>query len=192
MLPSIDLLRSKFDQALAYEDFIALGEPHGHRPQWDQRLEQTALTPEQSALVSGFTRTMNILCLTGTWCGDSALQGAAMRSVQLTNPERINLRFVMKNDDHADLIVKSQINQGFRVPVTFFLSEDMEIVDSFGDRTLSRYRSMARKDPRASNHVLAPAPENPVLAVRDEVVDLFERVHLILRLSGRLRQKHGD
>jgi len=32
----------------------------------------------------------------------------------------------------------------------------------------------------------------PVAPERYEVVAMFERVHLLLRLSTRLRQKHGD
>ena len=65
----------------------------------------------------------------------------------------------------------------------------------FGDRTLSRYRSMARKmlpADEAAAVVLAEAPADPVRAVLDECLDELERVHLLLRLSSRLREKHGD
>ncbi len=37
-----------------------------------------------------------------------------------------------------------------------------------------------------------PAGYDPLAAVVQECVDFFERGHLVLRLSGRLRQKHGD
>lgn len=185
------LITQHFDQGLSYADFVALGEAEGHRPQWDQRYEQTALTAEQTDLIAGFTRKMHVLCLTGTWCGDCALQGAAMQRVAEANPDKIDLRFVLRSEQHAPLIVKSTINQGFRVPVTWWLAEDFEPVFSFGDRTLSRYRSMARKALGEAS-VQAAAPENPVTTVRDEVLDLFERAHLLLRLSGRLRQIHGD
>jgi hypothetical protein len=183
-------LRQKFDQAVDYASFIAMGEPHGHRPQWDQRYGQLELTAEQQALVAGFTRDMKLLCLTGTWCGDCALQGAAMQRIAEANP-RIELRFLMKADEHADLIVPAQINAGFRVPVTWFMAEDFEPVSRIGDRTLSRYRSMARKA-LGDAAVPAPPPADPVRAVLQEVLDEFERVQLLLRLSTRLRQLHGD
>ena len=188
-----DLLKSKFDQGLGYADFVALGQPEGHDGQWHQRYSQLEPTSEQAGLIASFTREMNVLCLTGTWCGDCALQGSAMQRIAEANADKIHLRFILRSDEHADLIVKSQINAGFRVPVTWFLAEDFEPVAWFGDRTLSRYRSMARKvlSPNETA-VLAPQPKDPVREVLNEVLQEFERVQLLLRLSGRLRQKHND
>ncbi|MEM9417842.1 MAG: thioredoxin family protein [Planctomycetota bacterium] len=186
------LLQTKFEQAVAYEAFVSGGESLGHRAAWDQRYEQCALSDTQQAMVAGFTRKMHVLCLTGTWCGDCALQGAAMQRVAEANPGCIDLRFLMRDEENAELVVKAPINAGFRVPVTWWLAEDFAPVASFGDRTLSRYRSMARKAFGESSGVVAPAPDDPVMAVRDEVVAEFERVHLLLRTSARLRQIHGD
>ena len=190
MLLDADFLRRKFDEGLDYDAFVALGESHGHRPAWDQRYGQLELTAEQQALVAGFGRDMKVVCLTGTWCGDCALQGAAMHRIAEASP-RIDLRFLMRADEHADLIVPAQINAGFRVPVSWFMAEDFEPVSRLGDRTLSRYRSMARKA-LGEQAVPAPPPADPVRAVLEEVLAEFERVQLLLRLSGRLRQKHGD
>ncbi|MGI9014147.1 MAG: thioredoxin family protein [Phycisphaerales bacterium] len=186
-------LRAKFDQALPYAQFVALGESMGHHMQWQQRYQQLALDAQQSALVQSFSRSMNVLCLTGTWCGDCALQGAAMQRIAEGNIERINLRFLLRSDEHADIIVPSQINAGFRVPVTWFMAEDFEPVSRFGDRTLSRYRSMAAKQlgPGAVT-ILDPPPADPVRAVLSEVLDEFERVQILLRTSTRLRELHGD
>ena len=193
MLLDAAILRSKFGQAMAYGDFVASGEPEGHRPPWDQRYGQLVLAPGQEALVKSFTRRMNVLCLTGSWCGDCALQGSAMARVAEANPTTIDLRFIPRHEQHADLIVKAPINAGFRVPVTWFMAEDFEPVLVFGDRTLSRYRSMARKQlPPDQANVTAPPPADPLREVLGEVLDLFERAQLLLRLSPRLRQKHGD
>ena len=196
MLLDAPTLRLRFEGGMAYQDFVATGEADGHRPPWDQRYEQLELTDEQRRLVESFTRQMHVLCLTGTWCGDCALQGAAMARIAEANPDAIDLRFLNRND-HADLQVKAPINGGFRVPVTWFMAEDFEPVSRFGDRTLSRYRSMARKalGDEASNVPTPPPeepPEDPVRTVLDEVLAEFERVHLLLRLSTRLREKHGD
>jgi hypothetical protein len=193
MLLAPDILRPKFRAAMTYAEFVASGEPEGHRPPWDERYGRLALKPAQDALVQSFTRSMNVLCLTGTWCGDCALQGSAMARIAEANPDKIDLKFLPRQEDHADLIVKAPINAGFRVPVTWFMAEDFEPAVVFGDRTLSRYRAMARKQlPPEQANVLAPAPEDPVREVLHEVLDMFERVQLLLRLSPRLREKHGD
>ncbi|MCA9311070.1 MAG: thioredoxin family protein [Phycisphaerales bacterium] len=182
------------EQGLSYEEFVALGTPDGHHLQWHDRYDRLALHDADRARLGAFTREMRILTLTGTWCGDCALQGASFARIAEGAPGRIHLRFLSRND-HADLQVKVPINGGFRVPVTFFLAEDFEPVARFGDRTLSRYRSMARKalapgTPEVA--ALAPAPDDPVRAVLAEVLDEVERVQLLLRLSPRLRQRHGD
>jgi hypothetical protein len=135
---------------------------------------------------------MNVLCLTGTWCGDCALQGAAMQRIAEARPDLITLRFILRSEEHADIIVPHQINAGFRVPVTWFMAEDCEPVSRFGDRTLSRYRSMARKALGPASNVHAEPPADPVRAVLAEVLDEFERVQLLLRLSARWREKYAD
>ncbi|GAB4188948.1 MAG: hypothetical protein Kow00105_03490 [Phycisphaeraceae bacterium] len=193
LMNQTDFLAEKFQQALPYDDFVKLGESEGHRGPWDQRYAQLSLDESQQALVSGFTRKMHVLCLTGTWCGDCALQGSAMQRIAEARPDLIDLRFLLRSEAHADLVVKAQINAGFRVPVTWFMAEDFEPVSFFGDRTLSRYRSMARKalGPEVEPH-LPPPPDDPVREVLREVLNEFERVQLLLRLSGRLREKHGD
>ena len=86
----------------------------------------------------------------------------------------------------------SAINAGFRVPVTWFMAEDFEPLSRIGDRTLSRYRSIARKTLGPDSNVHATPPDDPVRAVLGEVLEEFERTHLILRLSPRFRQKYGD
>ncbi|MHC4430054.1 MAG: thioredoxin family protein [Planctomycetota bacterium] len=177
MILQDSIIAETFAQALPYAQFVATGEPEGHRPPWDQRYG---------------ARKMNVLCMTGTWCGDCALQGSAMARVAEANPQAITLRFIGRSERHAELVVKAQLNGGFRVPITWFMAEDMEPVSVFGDRTLSRYRSMARKQLGPAATVVAEPPADPVRTVLQEVLDEFERVQLLLRLSTRLRQKHGD
>jgi hypothetical protein len=186
-----DLLKKKFEQGMTYPEFVASGEREGHHTQWHERFGRLALAPEQQQLVGGFVREVNVLCLTGTWCGDCALQGSALARIAEGNP-KIRLRFVPKNEENVDLIIPAMINAGQRVPVTWFMAEDFELVSVFGDRSLSRYRSMARKALGPASNVLAPAPADPVREVLDEMLREVEHVHLLLRLSGRLREKHGD
>ena len=49
MIMDQDLLRSKFDKALSYAQFVKLGESQGHRLPWDHRYDQLALAVEQEA-----------------------------------------------------------------------------------------------------------------------------------------------
>lgn len=184
------LLKAKFAAGLSYADFVATGAAEGLDRPWRERYAQLALDEDQQRLVRSFTRQMHVLCLTGNWCGDCALQGSAMQRIAEVNPA-IHLRFLGRNE-HADLQVKVRINGGFRVPITFFAAEDFEPVSVFGDRTLSRYRSMARKALGEAAPVVAPPPADPVREVLREVLEEVERAHLILRLSTRLRQAHGD
>jgi len=193
MIHTASFLEEKFSEALDYSAFVARGRPQGHHVQWEERYGQLALDESQRRVVERFTREMNVLCLTGTWCGDCALQGSAMQRVADANPQKIHVRFLMRDDSNAEMIVANQINGGFRVPFTFFCAEDFEPVSRFGDRTLSRYRSMARKQlPEGAVTIVQPQPADPVRAVLNEVLDEFERVHLLLRTSTRLRAKYGD
>ena len=173
-----------------------------NKQQWDTQLaispcsipnfEVILFVNPNPSLVSSFERSMHVLCLTGTWCGDCALQGAAMHRIAEANP-LVDLRFINRNE-YPQLQMALPINAGYRVPVTFFMAEDHEPVARYGDRTLSRYRSMARKalPDSGAGVVLAEPPADPVRAVLQEVLDEFERTQLLLRLSPRLRQKHGD
>ena len=77
--------------------------------------------------------------------------------------------------------------------MVLFAAEDCEPVSIYGDRTLSRYRALAAKQLGAS----CPLPGAPVEpeeldAMLADWLDEFERVHLLLRVSARLREKHGD
>jgi hypothetical protein len=153
------------------------------------------LSQPQQAVANSFARLMNILCLTGPWCGDCALQGAAFARIALASDGKIQLRFLARDDDTVELISRNRINGGERVPLTWLMSEDFEPCSRVGDRTLSRYRSLARKalgDDPAKSNVWTPSPADPVREVLQEVLDEVERVQLMLRLSPRLREKHND
>lgn len=186
-----EFMQRKFDEGLGYDDFVALGVPQGHDAAWHERHGRLALDAAQQRLVAGFARPMRVLSLTGTWCGDCALQGAAMRRIAEARPELIDLRFLLRDEPQADLIVPARLNGGFRVPMTWFMAEDFEPCAVIGDRPLSRYRAMARKA-LGEAAVPAPPPADPVREVLAELLDEFERVQLMLRLSPRLRARHGD
>jgi hypothetical protein len=85
------------------------------------------------------------------------------------------------------------INGGQRVPVVVFLSEDWQEVFRYGERTLSIYRKMAADQLGPSCPTgLVPAAQEALVTITAEWLGEFERAHLVLRLSPRLRARHGD
>jgi thiol-disulfide isomerase/thioredoxin len=184
-------LKAKHQAGLPYDQYVKSGTDDQFN-NWKKIYDQSSVTPAQSLLIKGFTRKINIIALSGIWCGDCVQQGPLFQRIAEQNPQAIDMRWVDR-DEHIDLQEKVRINAGNRVPVLIFCAEDYEFVSWFGDRTLSRYRAMAAKQ-------LAGACPLPGAAVQsDETaatlqgwLDEFERVHLLLRLSGRLRQKYGD
>ncbi len=104
----------------------------------------------------------------------------------------IELRF-FDRDVHADFQAAVQLCGGNRVPLVVFLSEDNQFCGMYGDRTLSKYRQMAVEQlgPSCPTGISAPNQE-PLNAVTQDWLAEFERIQLMLRLSARLRQVHGD
>ncbi|MBI4582054.1 MAG: thioredoxin family protein [Planctomycetes bacterium] len=183
--------RAIFETGLKYEAFL---EAHGtdvHRDRWRAVYESAALTEAQRSLLAGFTRQMNVLCLSGAWCGDCVNQCPIMQRIAEAGP-RIDLRFIDR-DVNPDLRSELAINGGQRVPVVVFLAEDFLECGRYGDRTLGTYRRMAAAQlgPACPTGV-SPADRTATQLVTQEWLDEFERIQLMLRLSARLRQLHGD
>ena len=182
-------LESKFDAAAGYDDYLAT-DP-GKAANWTKIYEQSSLTDAQRRLVEGFTREVRMLCLSGIWCGDCVQQGPLLARIAEANP-CLDLRW-LDRDEHKDLSEQLKINAGLRVPVVIFMAEDCEPVSIYGDRTLSRYRAMAAKQLGGACPLPgAPVPDDELNATLRDWLDEVERVHLLLRLSSRLREKHGD
>ena len=182
-------LRKKFDAALTWEQYLATDTERA--PNWLKIYEQVGLMPDQVRLVGGVTREVKLLCVSGIWCGDCVQQGPLLQRIAEGSPT-IDLRWVDR-DEHADLAEQIKINAGLRVPVVLFMAEDFEPVSIKGDRTLTRYRALAAKQLAASCPLPgAPVPTDELQATLQDWLDEFERVHILLRLSARLRQKHGD
>lgn len=184
-------LRQKHEAGQPYDQYVATGKPE-QQENWRQIYEQASLTDAQRHLLQGFTRQMRVIGVSGVWCGDCVQQCPLIQRIAEANPQSIDLRW-LDRDEHSDLQERVRINAGNRVPVLIFCAEDYEFVSWFGDRTLSRYRALAQRQLGGA----CPLPGAPVDA--DEMaqtladwMDEFERVHLLLRLSGRLRQMHGD
>lgn len=186
-----DFLGAKFAAGLQYEDYVRSGTP-AQVQAWNGIYERAALTPEQKRLVQSFVREMHVIVVSGIWCGDCSQQCPLMARIAEANPERVKLRFVDR-DQHTDLSKLLRINEGARVPVLLFLAEDDALVSIYGDRTLARYRALAARQLGPSCPVPgAPIAADELAATLQDWLNEFERAQLVLRLSARLRKKHGD
>jgi thioredoxin-like negative regulator of GroEL len=186
-----ELFRSKFDQGLAYAAYVATGTAD-QQTSWNAFHAKVRLTKPQADLLASFSRRINVLVSSGTWCGDCVQQVPMLDHIQRANPNAIALR-LLDRDVHKDLSDQLKICGGLRVPTVIFLNEDFEFVGILGDAPLSRYRAKAAKQLGASCPLPgADVPADEIAATLQDWVDQFERTHLLLRLSAKLRQRHDD
>lgn len=189
----ITMDEAMFRRGYAYGEFLDRHATADQRARWLATREAVNLAPSQRELLAAFTRDLNVICLAGAWCGDCARQCPLLDCIA-SGSSRIHLRF-FDRDAEPDLARDLRICGGARVPVVVFLSEDFAECGRYGDRTLSHYRRMA---------ALAGAPvaslagtnmdgdlERQQLVMAEWLAE-FERVQWMLRVSPRLRAKHGD
>lgn len=180
----------EFSQGLHYDDFLDRYASDDQRRRWEAALARVTLSDAQQTLLASFTREMKVLALAGTWCGDCVEQCPIFVRFAEACPN-IALRF-FDRDDHPILAKSLQICGAARVPAVMFLSEDDHPCGRYGDRTLAKYRDMAAK--LSGNACATGLGGDAALndAVIQQWLDEFERIQLMLRTSGRLREKHGD
>ncbi|RME37945.1 MAG: thiol reductase thioredoxin [Planctomycetota bacterium] len=179
-----------FDEALDYADFLERFGTPPQRDRWADVYQRIRLSKEQSDRLRAFVREMRVLCLAGVWCGDCAEQCPIFRRFAETTA-CIRLRFVDRDASPA-LAEKLRICGGGRVPVVVFLSEDGYECGRYGDRTWSKYRSLAWAAAGEACSTGLAADEEVHEAVVEDWLREFERIQWMLRLSPRLRKRHGD
>jgi thioredoxin-like negative regulator of GroEL len=182
-------LTGKFAAGLPYEAYLATATP-------DQQLRwaksQATLTDAQRRLIVGFARRVNILVISGAWCGDCASQCPMLAAIAGANPAAIHLRF-LDREAHLDLANQVRICGGLRVPTVIFMNEDCEFVSLMGDKSLARLRAVAAKRLGSACELPgAPAGESEAAQTLQDWLNEVERVHLLVRLSPKLRERHGD
>lgn len=194
-----EVLKTKFGKARSFEAYVATGSA-AQQENWKRFHRVVRLAPPQRALIASFERRMNVLVLSGTWCGDCVQQCPMLDHIaraSVDDPaepgERIiRLRF-LDRDEHKDLSERVMLCGGLRVPTVLFMNEDFDLCGLLGDRTLSRYRAIAARQLGPSCPLPgADVPADEVAATLQDWVDEFERVHLMVRLSPKLRERHGD
>jgi hypothetical protein len=180
-----------FANSLTYTAFLDAHATPAQRIRWDATHAHVSLTSEQSDLLSSFIRRMPVLCLAGAWCGDCINQCPVFDHFAKAS-RMIELRF-LDRDALPDVRDALPMNGGSRVPMVIFLSEDWNEVFRYGERTLSIYRRLAvsQLGPSCPTGLVPPAGDE-IAAMTAEWLAEFERAQLVLRLSPRLRTRHGD
>ncbi len=184
-----------FHKAHAFPTYITTGTPD-QQASWkrfDEHSRAAApVSDAQRRLLASFTRRSPVLVLSGLWCGDCVHQCPLLEQLAECNRDAMDLRFIDR-DVAAELSERYMICGGRRVPTVLFLNEDFEFVSILGDRSLTRYRAMAAKQLGASCPLPgAPVPADEITATRQDWLDEFERVQLVLRLSPKLRSRYND
>lgn len=182
---------NRWPDGLPYAEFLARHGTDEQRRRWDAVHGQTRLTSEQTQLLRSFRRQMLVPVLAGTWCGDCVQQGPILDHIAAANP-LIEIRF-FDRDTHADMADAVRICGGRRVPTVVFLSEEGVFCGLLGDRTLTKYRELITTLDGAAcpTGLVGPNSATQTGVIQDWIGE-FERVQAMLRLSPRLREKHGD
>mgnify|MGYP003336701126 FL=1 len=180
-----------WDSGVSYSAFLDKYATAEQRRRWNDFHARVVLTAAQQELLSSFRREMKVLIVAGAWCGD-CIQQCPIFDHFAKHAPTIQIRY-FDRDDHPDLADLLSICGGRRVPSLLFLAEDGAPCGRYGDRTLSKYRDIAKGLDGAfcPTGLIAPA-ESLLESVIQDWLNEFERIQLMLRTSPRLREKHGD
>jgi thiol-disulfide isomerase/thioredoxin len=184
-------LFERFAAALPLDQFLTKYGNDAYKSRWKSTFDAVKVSEAQKHLLKSFTRETNVLVLAGAWCGDCSSQCPIFDRFAEAAPV-LRIRY-LDNHEHADVQKELSINGGNRVPVVVFFSEDGYEVSRYGERTLSKYREMIRNSAGDSCPTGIGTSNDPLLVqITQDWLNEFERVQWLLRLSNRLRQKHGD
>ena len=183
--------KSKFRNGLKYSAFLDRYATIEQKQRWSGIHELVELTAAQSEILTGFVREMRVLVLAGAGGGGCVNQCPIFDHFSSVT-STLNSRYCDR-DDNPDLAEALSICGGQRVPSIAFLSEDNLFCGRYGDQTLAKYRDMAANQLGAACPTgLIPPDRSLTQQVVQDWLNEFERIQLMLRTSGRLRELHGD
>ena len=182
--------QSKFEQALCYADFLQEHATDEQRRRFAAVHEAVQLGSDQLQLLGSMSRRIYGLCMAGAWCGDCVEQCPVIQRLFDAAPA-LELRF-MDRDADPELAGELQLCGSPRVPQVVFLNEDFDVIGRFGDRTLVKYRRMAETQLGAACPTGLGVDVELTNAVAQGWLDELERLHWMVRLSPKLRERHND
>lgn len=185
-----NFFKNYYKKALHYENYLDTGTEQ-EKEKWRNYEQEVSLAPELIKRISSFKRKLNILVMSGIWCGDCIRQGPIFNAIEKQS-ELFKFKFI-DNRENPELLEELKINGAQKVPVIVCLTEDFYEVSRFGDKHLSVYRSaVSSLDGAACDPGILP-PEKSALELEiSEWIDYFERLQHMLRLAPALRKKYND
>src|ERR1700761_1954920 len=87
------MLSIKFETGMPYEQYVRTGSAE-QQHRWKAVYETAELGGAQRELVKGFVRRMNVLVVSGIWCGDCIQQCPLLQRIADANPEVVLVRFL--------------------------------------------------------------------------------------------------
>ncbi|MDP6418893.1 MAG: thioredoxin family protein [Candidatus Krumholzibacteria bacterium] len=186
-----DFWREQFEAGLSYEEYLEKAGPH--EAKWKEMAAALpAIDPLDSQRLSGHRRILNVLVMASAWCGDCARQMPILHQIAETIGPDCEMMLVDR-ESSEELREELRILGANRIPVVVFLSEDFYEIGRFGDRLLMGYRSKVDRElGEACDAGILPPSADELDTERDEWLDIFERMLLMLRLAPPLRERYGD
>ena len=186
-----DLFRRAFHNAVSYRAYVDTGSVR-ERSNW-ARAEAVlpALPADAGTRLDPAGRIVNVLCLSGIWCGDCVRSVPIVARLAAAAGPSVDLRLVDR-DAIPELRDELRVLGAMRVPMVVFLTEDFHEIGRYGDRPLTVYRDKAVTELGAACPLPGSADGGALAAETDEWLDVFERMILMARLAPPLRARHGD
>lgn len=181
--------KDAFERAAEYEAYLAAS-PADKAARWHQQMARLpALTPQDRQRLTGHGCRVNVLLVSGVWCGDCVRQGPIIKQLADAAGPDVVLRAIDRDVD-PELRDEVRILGAMRVPVAVFLTSQFLEVGRFGDRMLSTYRRKAATELGAVCPLPSAAtPADQLIVERGEWLDIFERMLLMVRLSPITRER---
>ena len=186
-----DLFQRVFRDAVSYRDYLLTGNDR-ERAAWERaEAGLPALPADARTRLDPAGRIVNVLCLSGIWCGDCVRSVPIVARVAEAAGPSVDLRFVDR-DAIPELRDELRVLGAMRVPMVVFLTEDFHEIGRYGDRVLTVYREKAATELGAACPLPGSADGGALAAETNEWLDVFERMILMARLAPPLRARHGD
>ena len=185
------LFQRAFRDAFPYRDYLATGNDREGAAWTRAETALPALPDNARARLDPAGRIVNVLCLSGIWCGDCVRSVPIVARLAEAAGPSVDLRLVDR-DAIPELRDELRVLGAMRVPMVVFLTEDFHEIGRYGDRPLTVYREKAATELGAACPLLGSADGGALAAETDEWLDVFERMILMARLAPPLRARHGN